>query len=588
MEKYSVVKCEPIFIARLTCLLQGVRARFSLSSLGFRSHSPASSGDALGKDAWKDRVDAEKSVERWLSEYPSTFITITGPSGSGKASLISRVLGKENKPTLIIDCAEIGKAKNDGALVSALADQTGYWPVFSFLSSLNGLIDLASVGLIGQKAGFATPVDQQLRQMLEIVGGALKDVSSHAREQHKAVVDHQRQSEELSAQHERRRELIVRGGWHDGRLDCIAGNGVMSELGLGDERTTEEDLLPIASVPLIDDIAPIAGEGVPPNTLSLTSVTQEPSNAVPPPAPAVSEGSDIDEEAELIRTLPIVVLKNFAQKTAKGDLWNVLAEWGASLIENRVAHVIVVTEGAPALKALTRALPSKPLNGIGLTDADEDNSMTYVIEKLSSKDRPSALSVEDKEQVKKLGGRMVDLETLVYKVRTGSTIKDAVDDIVLRNVVELRKAAFGDDEQDAKSLSWSRVQAWKIVSELAKHGEVSRLRFQFLSDLTIQLSYAKLLQNFPFKGNEQALKAMEEHELISVSYVDGRAESVRPGKPVFRYAFQRLVDGKLQACLGENTAQYQTPHSARLLKSNTTRLSSLLPRQTSSLASKSC
>jgi hypothetical protein len=27
----------------------------------------------------------------------------------------------------------------------------GYYPVFSFLSSLNGLIDLASMGIIGQK-----------------------------------------------------------------------------------------------------------------------------------------------------------------------------------------------------------------------------------------------------------------------------------------------------------------------------------------------------------------------------------------------------------------------------------------------------
>lgn len=67
---------------------------------------------------------------------------------------------------LVIDCAEVGKAKNDTALVSALADETGtcspdgrcsgahqlgYYPVFSFLNSLNGLIDLASVGLIGQK-----------------------------------------------------------------------------------------------------------------------------------------------------------------------------------------------------------------------------------------------------------------------------------------------------------------------------------------------------------------------------------------------------------------------------------------------------
>jgi hypothetical protein len=77
------------------------------------------------------------------------------------------VLNTSYRPALVIDCAEIAKAKTDGQLVSALADQTGeytatltvaacsclsgYYPVFSFLSSLNGLIDLASVGLIGQK-----------------------------------------------------------------------------------------------------------------------------------------------------------------------------------------------------------------------------------------------------------------------------------------------------------------------------------------------------------------------------------------------------------------------------------------------------
>jgi putative protein kinase ArgK-like GTPase of G3E family len=65
----------------------------------FHSHSSASgeSRDAVGKNAWQDRIEAEKSVERWLSEYPSTFITITGPPGSGKDSLVSRVLKKEDK-----------------------------------------------------------------------------------------------------------------------------------------------------------------------------------------------------------------------------------------------------------------------------------------------------------------------------------------------------------------------------------------------------------------------------------------------------------------------------------------------------------
>jgi hypothetical protein len=35
-------------------------------------------------------------------------------------------------------------------LIDTLSKQTGYWPVFTFLKSMNNLIDLASVGLIGQ------------------------------------------------------------------------------------------------------------------------------------------------------------------------------------------------------------------------------------------------------------------------------------------------------------------------------------------------------------------------------------------------------------------------------------------------------
>jgi len=36
-------------------------------------------------------------------------------------------------------------------MVAALAQQTGYWPVFTFFNSMSNMIDLASVGLIGQK-----------------------------------------------------------------------------------------------------------------------------------------------------------------------------------------------------------------------------------------------------------------------------------------------------------------------------------------------------------------------------------------------------------------------------------------------------
>lgn len=52
---------------------------------------------------------------------------------------------------MIIDVAQLSKPTTDAALVSGLASQTGYWPVFSFMNSMNNLIDLASVGIIGQK-----------------------------------------------------------------------------------------------------------------------------------------------------------------------------------------------------------------------------------------------------------------------------------------------------------------------------------------------------------------------------------------------------------------------------------------------------
>ena len=303
--------------------------------------------------------------------------------------------------------------------------------------------------------------------MLEIVGGALKDVSVHARKEHKQKIQYDQDQVKIREEHERRRELIIRGGWHDGRLDCVAGNGPISELGLGLEPTMDGDLIPLPP-PLMDDNAPIDGEAVPPTAASLQAAAEVRDKVAEQKAAEAAASVDLDAESEFIQTMPIVVLKNYSSKAAKGDLWNVLSEWGASLIENRVAHVVIVAESTTAIKSLTKALPSKPLNSVTLADADATNSLAYVKDKL--KDHP--FTVDDGVQVAKLGGRMVDLETLVYKARTGSTLGEAVDDIISRNTVELRKQAFGDDGEDAKSLPWTRPQAWKVVAELAKKGEV--------------------------------------------------------------------------------------------------------------------
>jgi len=47
------------------------------------------------------------------------------------------------------------------------------------------------------------------------------------------------------------------------------------------------------------------------------------------------------------------------------------------------------------------------------------------------------------------------------------SVEEAVEDIIARGVVELRKNAFGDDVDDVKSLAWTQEQAWKVIKVLS-------------------------------------------------------------------------------------------------------------------------
>jgi hypothetical protein len=64
---------------------------------------------------------------------------------------------------------------------------------------------------------------------------------------------------------------------------------------------------------------------------------------------------------------------------------------------------------------------------------------------------------------------------LIHKVCSGQGIEEAVEDIIASGVGELRKKTFGEDIDDAKSLPWSREQAWTVLKQLARKAEVLKL-----------------------------------------------------------------------------------------------------------------
>lgn len=116
--------------------------------------------------------------------------------------------------------------------------------------------------------------------------------------------------------------------------------------------------------------------------------------------------------------------------------------------------------------------------------------------KLSDVGVGRSLQRNELEIVEKLGGRISDLDVvsriylyptvdsysgstiihiysqLVSKVRNGQSVTDAVDEIIYRGISEMRKNAFGDDLEDAKSLPWTREQAWSVLRALAVKDEV--------------------------------------------------------------------------------------------------------------------
>ncbi|KAK0559235.1 mitochondrial escape protein 2 [Tilletia horrida] len=587
LEQYSVLR----FIKRKT------EAFFNVDDDG-----------SVKEDDWWERKQAAAKIAGWLKESPSTFITLTGPRGSGKHQLLARAIPAEVKH-LTIDCDVIARSsKSDTTLLTAVATEVGYWPVFGWLNSLGNLIDLASVGLIGSKAGFATPADQQLRAILSVATSALIDVkeknlkaaekrrkqarqerdqdgnpsaasSSPASGSHQILSEKARleaAEEARKAAEEEEKKAAAAGGVVSSitAASTAAFTGVTTELGKGvdslkstlgggngkKEKTDEEkDRLATAAA-----AAAVRG---PQDGSHDDELGPERGPAADAAASAIEAGYDV----------PVVVVKHFCHKGVKQSLlWTALSEWAAELVTNQIAHVVFVSDHQVAAnKELSKALPNIPFDQIVLADADEERARAYVYQKLVDMGRiqappsdapagaaPAAASMapvavppagqkqagtgsgagaaaaaaptpvahgldaDTAKWVDKLGGRLTDLETLVQKVSLGQSVDGAVQDIIARTVVELRKNAFGDDAEDAKNLAWSRDQAWAVVSALASKKELSY--------------YGTLAETF--KGDEAALKAMESADLIAVRHVDSRPHTIHAGRPVFQSAIQRLLN----------------------------------------------
>ena len=247
---------------------------------------------------------------------------------------------------------------------------------------------------------------------------------------------------------------------------------------------------------------------------------------------------------------PVVVVDNFLHKSNEPGselVHDKLAEWAAGLTTNNIAHVIFLTNDVAFTKPLSKALPDRVFRQIALQDTSLETAKRYVINHLDfdagEKEKPEEEGDDERDltpsQKRKdlqeldsviplIGGRLTDLEFLARRIKAGETPTRAVNEIIDQSASEILKMFLLTDARE-----WTPQQAWTIVRDLSRADA---------------LRYNEVLLTDAYKsGGEKALAALEQAELITVQSLNGRPYSIKPGKPVFQSAFQRLVKDKVLA-----------------------------------------
>jgi hypothetical protein len=74
-----------------------------------------------------------------------------------------------------------------------------------------------------------------------------------------------------------------------------------------------------------------------------------------------------------------------------------------------------------------------------------------------------------------LGGRLADLEAFVTKVKAGMTPEEALDDLLVKAMIEIRKYGFGEEiaVDSEKAMPWTPSQFWYVLKQLSVETEAS-------------------------------------------------------------------------------------------------------------------
>lgn len=225
---------------------------------------------------------------------------------------------------------------------------------------------------------------------------------------------------------------------------------------------------------------------------------------------------------------PVIIVNNFLRRSESPQefIYKALADWAGQLILNNVAHVIFITLDSGSTLHLATALPNQVLKTISLDDASDLSAKQYVTNQLREVEVPQDIDT----CLEPLGGRMLDLQAFVRRVKSGEEPRDALSEMIHQASEQITTFYLNISETERNSETpWNTAQLWALIRVLAKNDRIE------IDDLVQLPLFALNLETM------QTLAVLEKNDLIRLKREQGIVKTISTGRPLYKAAFIELV-----------------------------------------------
>lgn len=205
----------------------------------------------------------------------------------------------------------------------------------------------------------------------------------------------------------------------------------------------------------------------------------------------------------------------------------ILGNWAQTLTRTGTAHVIFVSNSSYSSDAIQKLEGFKSVPTMWLSDIPLSEASAYLKNQINElRGRDEALLSSVPRIVERLGGRLGDLDHILFQIGRGQSVDGALERMLEDAKMAVRRRGLGGSWFGGTKLEWNQSALWKTM-KLLKKEECVR--------------YDTVLVTI-FDGNETALRALVESRLLNVTTSSDGEAVLSAHSPLYLAAFRDILE----------------------------------------------